>query len=64
MRHMATDAAIHLTRLVFEDEWAALVHMALEAGLVVSVGLVKHLGGLTHSEGWREAAMGVMTIAA
>ena len=64
MRHMATDAALHLTCLVFENERAALVHMALEAGLLVPVGLVQHLVGLTHGEGGRETAMRVVTIGA
>jgi len=34
---MATDAAIHLTRLVFEDEWPRLSTWHLEAGLLVTV---------------------------
>jgi hypothetical protein len=37
---MATDAAVHLARLVLEYEWTALVDMTLEAGLLVTVRLV------------------------
>jgi hypothetical protein len=37
---MATDAAVDLARLVLEYEWTTLVDMTLEAGLLVTVGLV------------------------
>src|SRR5947209_7479194 len=61
---MTTDAAIHLTSLVFKDEGPALVDMALQAGLLVVVGLVEHLRGLTHAKRGGETAMRIVAIAA
>jgi hypothetical protein len=61
---MARDTAIHLTDLMFENEWTALVDMALKAGLLVKMRLVEHLRGLAHAKGGRETAMWVMAVAA
>ena len=64
MRPMASDTAVHLTCLMFEQERATLVHMTLETGLLVIVRLVQHFRGLTHPEGRGEAAVRVMAVAA
>ena len=61
---MATDTAIHFPSLMFEDVWPALVGMALDTRLLAIVGLVEHFGRLSHAEGWGEAAVRVVTIAA
>jgi len=64
VRLVASDAAIHLPRLVFEDKRPASLHVALEARLLTAVCLVQHLRGLSHAESGCEAAMRVVTIAA
>ena len=61
---VASDAALHFPGLVFEDERPALVHVTLDTGLVVAVGLVEHLGGLSHAERGGKAAVRVMAIGA
>ena len=57
-------APIHFAYLVLEYERTALIHVALQAGLLVVVRLVQHLRCLPHAERWREAAMRIVAIAA
>ena len=61
---VAGDAAIDFASLVRKDEGTSLVDMALEAGLFVAVGLLEHLGVLTHGERWREATVRIVAVTA
>ena len=62
MRQVTTLAAHRLSRLVFEDERAALIDVALEAGLLVRERLLASCGRLSHAPGGREPAMRIVAI--
>ena len=42
VRFVAGDTTVFLAGLVFEHERSALLHMALDAGLIVAVRLIQH----------------------
>ena len=64
MRIVAGHASFDLDRSVFVNKRAALLHVALDTGLIVAMRLVQHFRRLPHAEGGREAAVRVVTVAA
>src|ERR1039457_3885421 len=55
-------AALHPHRRMLVDERPALVHVALQAGLLVPQGLLHHAGTLAHAPRWGECAVRVVAI--
>ncbi len=62
MGGVATVAAIDAEGGVFKQEWAALVGVALDAGLFVGLGMLLHAGPLAHAPVRGRSTVGVVAI--
>jgi hypothetical protein len=64
VRAMTDLASVHANRGVFEYERTPLIHVALQAGLLVGNPLLHHSGPQSHSPGRSRCSMRIMTIRA
>ena len=55
-------ATIHSHWRVLENEWPALIHVALQAGRLAAGRLLRHTRPLRHAPGGRECAMRVVAV--